>query len=58
MKRTLLILFVFSATTISVSSQQRIQIEVENKSAKNHYDLIDFYFTHQVFADAFFMTEL
>lgn len=58
MKKTLLTLLTVATATVSVFSQEKIQIEVENKSAKNHFDLIDFYFTHQVFADAFFMTDL
>jgi hypothetical protein len=58
MKKTLLILLITIASTVLVFSQSKVQIEVENESAKNHFDLIDFYFTHQVFADAFFMTDL
>lgn len=56
MKKILLALIILTATTIS--AQDKYQIIVENKSARNLFGINDFYFTHQVFADAFFMTDL
>jgi hypothetical protein len=38
--------------------QSRIQILTDNKDSVNVYGVSEFYFVHQVFADAFFMTDL
>ena len=56
MKNILLALTLLTATT--TSAQDQYQIIVENKSTTNPFGINKFYFTHQVFADAFFMTDL
>lgn len=55
--KKLLLAFGFLAATATVA-QDKIQIIAENKSSINPFGINDFYFTHQIFADAFFMTDL
>lgn len=38
--------------------QNKIKIETENRDSVNAYGISEFYFVHQIFADAFFLTNL
>jgi len=59
MRKQILILSILLAL-ISIKSfgQDRIKILTENKDSVNFYGISEFYFVHQVFADAFIMTDL
>ncbi len=59
MKKQILILSILlSFISIKSIGQDRIKIYSENKESRNYYEISEFYFVHQVFADAFFMTDL
>jgi hypothetical protein len=51
-------LILIGITSFKSSGQSKIQILTDNKDSVNVYGISDFYFVHQVFADAFFMTDL
>ena len=61
MKRLILIL-VTSLLVVTfctrVYGQSKIQVITNNKDSVNAYGISKFYFTHQIFADAFYLTEL
>ncbi|MDD2687491.1 MAG: hypothetical protein PHI54_03425, partial [Bacteroidales bacterium] len=59
-KKILILTTIFLIVFISLSSygQDKIQILTDNKDSVNAYGINEFYFVHQVFADAFFMTDL
>ena len=59
-KQILILITIFFVGFISLSTygQDKIQIQTENKDSVNSYGISEFYFVHQVFADAFFMTDL
>ena len=59
-KKILILTTIFLLVFISLSSfgQDKIQILTDNKDSVNAYGINEFYFVHQVFADAFFMTDL
>lgn len=44
--------------SLQLNAQNKIQIQSDNKDSVNAYGISEFYFVHQVFADAFFMTDL
>jgi len=48
----------FGLLPFSSFGQDKIQIKYKNKVSVNAYGLSEFYFVHQIFADAFFMTDL
>ncbi len=59
MKKQVLILVIFLGIfSINSYGQNRIEIHTENKDSVNYYGISEFYFVHQVFADAFYMTGL
>lgn len=59
MKRQIfIIVFLLGVFSINSYGQNRIEIHSENKDSVNYYNLSEFYFVHQVFADAFYMTSL
>ncbi|MFW5700954.1 MAG: hypothetical protein ACOCWM_04620 [Cyclobacteriaceae bacterium] len=61
MKKQILILttfFLLGIVSINSFGQNKIQIFSDNKDSVNIYGISEFYFVHQVFADAFFMTDL
>lgn len=59
MKKQVMISAIFLGFfSISIYGQNRIEIYSENKDSLNYYNISEFYFVHQVFADAFYMTSL
>ena len=60
MKKTTSILIIFLLTFLSINSfgQDRIRIQTSKKDSINTYGINKFYFVHQLFADAFVMTDL
>jgi len=61
MKKQILILttfFLLGIVSLNSFGQEKIQIQTDNKDSVNAYGISEFYFVHQVFADAFFMTDL
>lgn len=59
-KQILIFTTVILSGFLSLNSfgQDKIQIQSDNKDSINEYGISEFYFVHQVFADAFFMTDL
>ncbi len=59
-KKILIFTTVIFLGFLSLSSfgQDKIQIQSDNKDSVNTYGISEFYFVHQIFADAFFMTDL
>ena len=57
-KQILITIFFVGFISLSTYGQDKIQIQTENKDSVNAYEISEFYFVHQVFADAFFMTDL
>lgn len=59
MKKQILILSILLGLfSVNSFGQEKIQIISDNKNSVNVYGISEFYFVHQVFADAFFMTDL
>lgn len=61
MKKQILILttlIIIGFVSLNSYGQSKIQILSENNDSVNAYGINEFYFVHQVFADAFFMTDL
>jgi hypothetical protein len=61
MKKQILIftaVILFGFISLSSFGQDKIQIQSNSKDSINAYGISEFYFVHQVFADAFFMTDL
>lgn len=60
MKKNLILTTFFLTVFLSLNSygQDKIQIKSDNKDSVNAYGISEFYFVHQVFADAFFLTGL
>lgn len=50
--------FLLNFYSNSSFGQDKIQILSDNKESKNIYGINEFFFVHQIFADAFFMTDL
>lgn len=59
-KQILIFTTVIFLGLLSLSSfgQDKIQIQYDKKDSINAYGINEFYFVHQIFADAFFMTDL
>lgn len=55
LKNILILLFIISYNSFG---QEKIIIDSDSKAYNNHYNLSEFYFVHNIFADAFFMTDL
>lgn len=59
MRKQILILGLLITIGLQQSyGQEKISITTENKGSVNYYKINEFYFVHQLFADAFFMTNL
>ncbi len=59
MKREFLITALFIGVFfVNTYGQNRIEIHTENKDSLNYFNISEFYFVHQIFADAFYMTSL
>ena len=52
------IFFLLTFSSVCSFAQDKIQILSDNKDSKNVYGINEFFFVHQIFADAFFMTDL
>ena len=57
MKKILIFSFLFLQLTL-IKAQNQIQFTVSNSARSNIYQIDEFFFVHQLFADAFFMTDL
>lgn len=57
-KQILILSILLALISIKSFGQDKIKILTENKDSVNFYGISEFYFVHQVFADAFFMTDL
>jgi hypothetical protein len=59
MKKYFLVMaFFLGVFSVNSYGQNRIEIFSENKNSVNYYNISEFYFVHQIFADAFYMTSL
>ncbi len=57
-KQVLILIVLLGLMSSNLIGQDKIKIISDNENSINHYKINDFYFVHQIFADAFFLTDL
>jgi len=58
MKNIILTIILISSQITWGIGQNKFTVEVQNDVVGNYFGIDDFYFVHQIFADAFYMTDL